>query len=589
MNNLQIQKLKYEQRMIILLKYKLIGESNIYSPIKTIFNNRGIIDYEKFLNLTEDSEHDLYLLDNIEEAADKLIEHIKLNNTIFIQIDEDTDGYCSSSIMYNYLIRLGVDSNLVKWRVHGKKKHGITPEAVPDDVNLVIIPDAASGQYEEHRELASKGKEIIILDHHEADKYSEHAIVVNNQLSQNYPNKQLSATGVVYKFLKLVDEKLGVNFAEDDLDIMAIGLIADVMSTREEETRYYIQQGLKKIKNPLIREIIKINSSYVDVNNLTIKGVSWTIAPRINAVTRVGTVKEREDMFKSMTIQDLDMTDIKKVAGSLEEIRERQNELRDKGELIVQSIIDDNKLWDDHIIIVNIGRTVDGVSELAPSLGGLVAVRVAQKYKKPTLILRESDEGILSGSGRGYEQGIIPDLKSFLNNSGQVIMAEGHDNAHGVKIKKNKVKELLNLTEKVIVPSLDGGINLNEYQVDFIVKNKTLNYGLVSLLDSYKHAWGKNVEEPKFAIEDVQIERRNIQVFGKKTTVMKFTSGTIEYIKFNVTNDEIMSLRDGDRNDTLKLTIIGTPEVNTFRGKTTSQVVMDDFNIKDVYKQKYAF
>ncbi|MBD5016511.1 single-stranded-DNA-specific exonuclease RecJ, partial [Xanthomonas citri pv. citri] len=76
------------------------------------------------------------------------------------------------------------------------------------DVDLVIIPDAGSSQFEEHEALNKRGTEIIVIDHHECERVSEHAIVVNNQLSPNYSNKTLTGAGMAYKFCQAIDEKL---------------------------------------------------------------------------------------------------------------------------------------------------------------------------------------------------------------------------------------------------------------------------------------------------------------------------------------------------------------------------------------------
>jgi len=65
---------------------------------------------------------------------------------------------------------------------------------------LVIVPDAGSNDYEQHQVLRERGVDVLVIDHHEADKVSEDACVINNQLSAHYANKTLSGVGVVYKF-----------------------------------------------------------------------------------------------------------------------------------------------------------------------------------------------------------------------------------------------------------------------------------------------------------------------------------------------------------------------------------------------------
>ena len=72
------------------------------------------------------------------------------------------------------------------------------------------------------------GIDIIVLDHHEAEHESEDAIVVNNQMSDNYPNKSISGVGIVWQFCRMLDsvEAAGIHktTANDYLDLVALGL-----------------------------------------------------------------------------------------------------------------------------------------------------------------------------------------------------------------------------------------------------------------------------------------------------------------------------------------------------------------------------
>ena len=116
---------------------------------------------------------------------------------------------------------------------------------------MVIIPDAGSNQYDEHRQLVEKGKTVLVLDHHEAPFYSDNACVVNNQLC-DYPNKTLSGAGIVYKFCCYLDTVLDINVAQDLVDLAALGIIADVMDLRNIETKRILDLGFANIKNPFI-------------------------------------------------------------------------------------------------------------------------------------------------------------------------------------------------------------------------------------------------------------------------------------------------------------------------------------------------
>ena len=172
-------------------------------------------------------------------------------------VDSDADGFTSSALLLNYLNRL-----FPKWTqknityvLHEGKQHGLNDQNLEDITKsyykLVICADSSSNDYEAHKYLHENGIDILILDHHEAEKVSENACVINNQLS-NYPNKTLSGVGVVYKFCCYIDSLLKKNIANDFLDLVAIGMIADMMDLRDLETKALITEGLRRIQNPHI-------------------------------------------------------------------------------------------------------------------------------------------------------------------------------------------------------------------------------------------------------------------------------------------------------------------------------------------------
>lgn len=80
---------------------------------------------------------------------------------------------------------------------------------------MLIIPDAGSNQYDLHEKLQERGIDTLILDHHECERESNVAIVINNQLSSKYQNKSFSGVGIVYKFCQALDDKLGIRLADD--------------------------------------------------------------------------------------------------------------------------------------------------------------------------------------------------------------------------------------------------------------------------------------------------------------------------------------------------------------------------------------
>ena len=57
-------------------------------------------------------------------------------------------------------------------------------------MSLVIAPDSSSNDYEVHKQLAERQVDVLVIDHHEAERVSEFACIINNQLC-DYPTKSL--------------------------------------------------------------------------------------------------------------------------------------------------------------------------------------------------------------------------------------------------------------------------------------------------------------------------------------------------------------------------------------------------------------
>lgn len=198
------------------------------SAIEWVFANRGILpeDIHHYLNTTEQDIINPRFLNNMQQGAKMLISHLLHGDKIFIQIDSDVDGYTSAAALINYLnmIAPGLTQQNITYRIHEGKQHGLILDTIPQDVKLVIAPDSSSSDYDIHQALKEKGIDVLVLDHHEANKVSEYACVINNQLC-DYPNKNISGVGVVYKFCQYIDSFFPKDkHADNLLDLVAVGL-----------------------------------------------------------------------------------------------------------------------------------------------------------------------------------------------------------------------------------------------------------------------------------------------------------------------------------------------------------------------------
>ncbi|MGG1444915.1 DHH family phosphoesterase [Brevibacillus laterosporus] len=558
------------------MRYRLIGSNDHFlDPIKTILNNRGVTDTEQFLQLNEDMVHDWRLLNNIEKAALTTINLMKAGKKVWIQADADCDGMMSGAILYNYLKKIFPESDIL-WRVHDVKMHGVIVDTVPNEVDIVFIPDAGSNQYEEHKLLTDMGKTVIVLDHHLCEKESKDAIVVNNQLS-SYPNKNFSGAGIVYKFCKAIDHYLGLDYANDYLDLVAVGNIADSMDLRELETRYYVQLGLNHINNRFLSELI-MKQEYPMKGVVNITNISFFIVPLINAVTRVGTIEERENTFKSLIESEESIyykrkdtwePIINNTVRQVSNVRNRQNRLRDSGITEIEERIDAKGLQENKILIVNVSDILES------SLTGLVANKIAEKYMRPTLLLKKNEEGVYRGSGRGYEKCTVKDFRNFLLNTRKFAFCEGHAQAFGASITKEQLISFFHDFEL-----LTEGVAINDIEVDFEIPFSKLSKGLFEELYRYNHIWSKGLEEPLVVIKEVPIHKDSFAIMGKKQDSVKFISKGVEFVKSHCSEEEVDAFKN---NQNKCVNLLGKCSMNEWQGEKKGQFIIDQFEFTEKF------
>ena len=240
------------------MKIKLLNEPNyLLSATQQVLFNRGIKDIEHYLNVSakDVNQPEAFGKEILDKSIKMLLSHVAENHDMLLLVDADNDGYTSSALFANYLYKIfpAYVENHLKYFFHSGKQHGLNDVLdIAKKYKIVICIDS-SNDYEEHEILAKNGTDILVLDHHEADKISEYAYVINNQLC-DYPNKELSGVGVAYQFCRYIDKILDKNYADEFLDLVASGLMGDLMSMKSLETKYLIFQGFKRenIKNPFI-------------------------------------------------------------------------------------------------------------------------------------------------------------------------------------------------------------------------------------------------------------------------------------------------------------------------------------------------
>ena len=569
------------------MKYKLVNENFKSDYGKQLLRARGVEDVELFLNPDASCIQSPSDLANINEGAELLYNVVLKKGHILLVVDCDCDGFTSAAIMYQYLRDICEDIPIT-YLLHEGKQHGLEDHINTilnsgDSYDLIILPDSSSNDIEYHDQLKSINLPCLVLDHHLTDvALSSNAVVINNQLSPLYKNKELTGAGVVYQFCRYMDEKYGFTHADKYMDLAALGIIGDMGGMLELENRYIAVNGLKDVNNFFFRAILDKQSFSTKgkVNPIT---VAFYVVPLINAMIRVGTMDEKTRLFEAFfdgarkvpsgkrgakgTLEYLAVESVRECTNA----RNRQNKTLDDAVFRLESKVHKYGLLENKILFVRL----EDDDNFPAVLNGLCAMKLAAKFKKPTIVARLNKEGYVRGSARAVSNSPLPNLKTFFTESGFFEYAMGHEGAHGVSISNKNLSEF-HLWANTELADVDFGEGV--YDVNFVraAADKDIE-ALVFDLAKYEDTWGQQNPEALIYIHDLNITRNDWQVMGKNQDTLKITKFGVSYMKF-FAKDLIAQL---EQMDEIKVNLVGKPNMNEWMGTRSAQVFIEAYELED--------
>lgn len=521
--------------------------------------------------------------------------HYNCKDLIGILIDEDVDGFCSGAMMYNYIKKMN-DKYPVKYILHGKaKSHGLSSDVIiPNDIKLLIIPDAGTNDCIQCNKLFEEDSiDTLILDHHEQELskiQNKYSVIVNNQMSDNYSNKDLCGAGIVYKFLQALDDFYWNDFADEYIDLCALANISDVMDMRSYETRYYVHKGLSNIKNKCFQALIEAQN-YSMNGHVNMRNISWYITSVINGCIRYGSSEDKELLFRAFIETDekfeyktrakknlpskiIQETIYDRAARLSKNAKSRQDKAREKATKTIMDKINENT--SDKVVVYDATDDVDN------SLTGVVAMKIADIMHKPCILLQKhisGDKIVYGGSARNIAHSPIDSFKDIVNQT-NCMKGVGHAGAFGIVDlsigkKDTAISELNEILKNVEYDTT--------YKCDYILNINDLTPQFISTLAGLEDYIGQGIDEPIIAIENVEINTNDIQILGKKCDTYKFIYNDIEYVKFRCKNDDkILKLINSNINNIITINLVGIPCINIFNNIKTMQIVIKDVNIVNI-------
>ncbi|MER2008515.1 MAG: DHH family phosphoesterase [Psychrobacillus sp.] len=527
-------------------------------PIDAIAKIRGIKDVNRFLNPTKDEMFDPYLMKNIEEASNRIIKAIKTGENIVVSYDPDADGLTSATTMIRYLRNY---TDKVDY-IYGERNdgHGIyemlkMPKGEDNEerrkraednfekiknCNLLILIDSSSNDTKICQKIVeTTGCEIIVLDHHAIERDNPHVLLVNPQQEGcQYPNKQLSGAGVVYKTIQVMEDTLGEVDVDQYMDLVAVGMYADVMRVDVLENRYMIMHGLRNMKNAGLVRILK--GAKADLYKLNGDSIGFSIAPLINGVARMDNIK----LAIEILLEDDD--------AKCKPIRLKMQKINESRKILQKTIVDQ------YMTKVNQSEKALIVIDEQSSKGfnGIVAQQLTDIYKRPVIVGRQHG-GTISGSFRSYNNF---KFKSFLAEFGD-IEALGHEGAGGIVLKEENLEAL----QKYIndnLPELEDEEPTILYDME-IEASEVPEY--IKVVEQFNRLAGNGFPKVIMRVNGVTVEES--ACIGKTMETVKIkTFDEMELIKFKVNEHYASELGYFDTID-----VVGQLQINEFYNFGTKQ------------------
>lgn len=513
---------------------------------------------------------------NIEPATDRILLAIRSREKICVWGDFDVDGQTSTALLVQTLRALGGDV-IYYIPVRGKESHGVHVESLKPildgGIQLIVTCDTGITAHEAIEYANSRGVDVVVTDHHDLGETLPNAKAIVNPklLSKDHPLANLAGVGVAYKLAEaLLDNEPSTTdheapivhrvSSEDLLDLVALGLIADV-ALLKGETRTLAQKGIIKLRETK-RLGLKVMAelSGTSLETLTEETIGFTFAPRLNALGRLG---DANPAVKLLLTEDSARARV--LAAQIEGLNSQRRLLTSQVYQAAEAQLQaDPDLLEEPAIVLSHPNWPGGVV-------GIVANKLVNRYHKPAFLFNESEDGILRGSARSIEglhiTEAITTQKNLLRGFG------GHPMAAGMSLDADKLIDFRKGLGKAIQKQLGEAI-LEEptLQIDAWLELDDLTLDLAEALEMLAPFGAGN---PSLTLATRKVKLKSISTIGK----------TKEHLRLNV-EDENGSVQSilwwggaGEPMPEGTFDIAYSFRATTFRGQKQLSVQFEEFRI----------
>ena len=520
-----------------------------YSPLMQKFLAlRGFQDedqIQKLLFPSLENLHNPYLMQGMERSTKRILRAIDQKQTILVHGDYDVDGITGAAVLTKTLQKL--NAQFLTFLPNRKKDgYGVSREAIElakaKKVSLFITVDCGITAFEEAKEAAACGIDVIIIDHHRIhDGGLPQAFEILNPLQETcqYPFKELSAAGLAFK---LAQALLGKG-AYELLDFVALSCVCDI-APLVDENRILVYFGLKRLAqrtHPGFKSLCERAS--LRRPKLDVSDIGFILGPRINASGRMSSA---DTALKLLISSDPKETDT--LADFLEaENKERQRQERALTKEALEKVEREFNFNRDRVIVACGDGWHEGVI-------GIVAQRLVDYFARPAVVIAmDGERG--KGSGRSIKGFHL--FQAFQHCEANLEQFGGHELAAGLTIHRNQLRAF---REKIneFAQKIPTDIFVKSIRVDMEISFQDLSPRFLKEIELLE-PFGAGHPKPVFITRNVYSKK----IPEQTSNALKWwvTDGVMTFEAVWRSKSSVPSLPEAER-----YTMVYTPKLKSWNG-----------------------
>jgi single-stranded-DNA-specific exonuclease len=476
----------------------LAKEINVSRTIATILVHRGIATYDRakeFFRPQLSNLHDPFLMDGMELAVQRVAQAIERKERILIFGDYDVDGTNSAAMLYLFFKRHLNMETIFHIPDRVKEGYGISATGIDRGkafgTTLLISVDCGITAVDQVEYARAQGIDVIICDHHEPAEEIPRAYAVLDPLKPNcaYPFKHLCGCGVGFKFMQAI--AIRNNMEEvifDYLDFVTLATTADIVPL-VGENRVLTKIGLELINRnprPGIRALIE--SSGTELGSISTGQIVFILAPRINAVGRMGDASRAVELLTSE-----DPARAMEMAQVLEDENRTRRKIDEDTFAKAQELVESVSGPDPAIVLHQ--------EQWHPGVIGIVASRLVEKYYRPTIMMTTVD-GVAKGSARSIVGFDIH--KALKRVEHKLIQFGGHKYAAGLSVALDQVDDFRKAFNLAVTELMSEEIRTPELRIDSDIQLTELSPRFIKILKEFA-PFGPGNMRPIFRVQNAEL------------------------------------------------------------------------------------